>query len=65
MKGSNKKNDRPEAYPKPTDTDAQMKNQDEYTERQSDRRSEDVPSHGGKNQNKESQRRREARGGIL
>lgn len=42
-----KKIDRPEAYPKPTQTDQQMKTQDEYTERQSSRNSEDLPVHGG------------------
>jgi hypothetical protein len=42
-----KKNERPEAYPKPTQTDQQMKSQDEYTERQSSRTSEDLPVHGG------------------
>lgn len=34
---------RPEAYPKPTQTDQQLKNQNEFTERQSSRRSEDMP----------------------
>lgn len=62
MKGSNKENERPESYPKPTETDAQLKNQDEYTERQSANRSEDMPVHGGKEQNAETaQKRRERR----
>lgn len=60
-----KKTERPEAYPKPTETDAQMKNQDEYTERQSARRSEDMPTHGGQDQNKEPRRKREERRDIL
>lgn len=42
-----KKEDRPLAYPKPTETDTQLQNQDEYTERQSSRNSEDLPLHGG------------------
>ena len=42
-----KDKDRPLAYPKPTETDSQLKNQDEYTERQSSRNSEDLPTHGG------------------
>lgn len=65
MKGSDKKNERPEAYPKPTETDAQMKNQDEYTERQSASRSEDMPVHGGNEQNKETVVKREQRRDIL
>ena len=64
MKGGNK-HERPEAYPKPTETDAQMKNQDEYTERQSNRRSEDMPAHAGKNQNKEPKRKRAEHRDIL
>ncbi len=47
MKNDKEKNDRPTAYPKPTETDVQLKNQDEYTERQSDRHSEDLPAQGG------------------
>lgn len=65
MKGSDEKNERPEAYPKPTETDAQMKNQDEYTERQSASRSEDMPVHGGKDQNKEPEKKRQERRDIL
>jgi hypothetical protein len=64
MKNSAKKNERPEAYPKPTETDAQMKNQDEYTERQSGRRSEDMPMHGGKQQASEPKRANAKNGGI-
>ena len=37
------KNERPEAYPKPTQTDQQLKNQNEFTETESSRRSEDQP----------------------
>jgi len=44
------KNERPLAYPKPTQTDVQLQNQDEYTERQSNRNSEDLPTHGGTGQ---------------
>jgi hypothetical protein len=47
MKSDKDKNERPLAYPKPTETDVQLKNQDEYTERQSARNSEDLPAHGG------------------
>jgi hypothetical protein len=65
MKGSDKKNDRPEAYPKPTETDAQLKNQNEYTERESAHRSEDMPVHGGNEQNSEPERKREERRDIL
>jgi len=65
MKHKQISNDRPEAYPKPTETDAQMKNQDEYTERQSSRHSENMPAHGGKQQNKEPKRKREERRDIL
>jgi hypothetical protein len=65
MKNRANKNERPEAYPKPTETDAQMKSQDEYTERQSARRSEDMPVHGGKEQDKEPKRKREERRDIL
>lgn len=49
-----KESSRPEAYPKPTETDAQLKNQDEYTERQSSRNSEDLPVHGGTGEAKPS-----------
>lgn len=65
MKGSDEKNERPEAYPKATETDAQLKNQDEYTERQSASRSEDMPVHGGKDQNKEPEKKRQERRDIL
>ncbi len=65
MKGSDKENNRPEAYPKPTETDAQMKNQDEYTERQSATRSEDMPVHSGHEQNNESPQQREERRDML
>ena len=44
---SNDKDKRPEAYPKPTETDNMMKNQDEYTERQSSRTSEQMPVQDG------------------
>ena len=44
------KEERPLAYPKPTETDVQLQNQDEYTERQSSRNSEDLPTHGGTGQ---------------
>lgn len=40
------KDKRPEAYPKPTETDNMMKNQDEFTERQSNRTSEQMPVQG-------------------
>lgn len=62
---SDKKQERPKAYPKPTETDAQMKDQDEYTERKSSSRSEDMPVHGGNEQNKETKRKREERRDIL
>lgn len=52
------KQQRPEAYPKPTETDTQMKNQDEYTERQSSRTSEDMPLNNATERN--SERVREA-----
>jgi len=58
-------NGRPEAYPKPTETDSQLKNQDEYTERQSASRSEDMPVHGGKEQNNEPPKKREERRDLL
>ena len=35
-----KKQHRPEAYPKPTETDQQLKNQDEFTEQSADFRSD-------------------------
>ena len=44
------KDERPLAYPKPTQTDVQLQNQDEYNERQSSRNSEDLPNHGGTGQ---------------
>lgn len=47
------KQERPEAYPKPTETDTQMKNQDEYTERQSSRTSEDMPLNNTTERNSE------------
>jgi len=64
MKSSDK-DERPESYPKPTETDAQMKNQDEFTERQSASRSEDMPVHGGKEQNKEPEQKRQERRDFL
>ena len=65
MKGSDKENNRPEAYPKPTESDTQMKNQNEFTERESAHRSEDMPVHSGQEQNEESQRSREQRRDLL
>jgi hypothetical protein len=65
MKSSNKKTERPESYPKPTETDAQLENQDEYTERQGARRTEDMPVHGDKPQDNKPQRKREERWDIL
>lgn len=65
MKSSDNKGERPVAYPKPTETDSQMKNQDEYTERQSAQRSEDMPAHGGKQQDAEPERKREERRDVL
>jgi len=65
MKSSDKKDERPVAYPKPTETDAQSKNQDEFTERQSASRSEDMPVHGGKHHHKESPKKRPERRDIL
>lgn len=65
MKRSDDKNERLEAYPKPTETDGQLKNQDEFTERQSARRSEDMPVHGGKEQNREPVKKRQERRDIL
>lgn len=62
---SDKKQERPEAYPKPAETDSQMQNQDEYTERKSNSRSEDMPVHGGNEQNAEPKRKREERRDIL
>ena len=50
MKNNKEKDERPLAYPKPTETDVQLQNQDEYTERQSSRNSEDLPAHGGTGQ---------------
>ena len=46
------KDKRPEAYPKPTETDNMMKNQDEYTERQSSRTSEQMPVQGDSEETK-------------
>ena len=50
MDKDKQKDNRPLAYPKPTETDVQLQNQDEYTERQSSRNSEDLPLHGGTGQ---------------
>lgn len=50
MKKNDKETERPLAYPRPTETDQQLKNQNEYTERQSNRTSEDLPAHGGTGQ---------------
>jgi hypothetical protein len=61
----NKKAERPIAYPKPTETDAQQKNQNEYTEHQSGHRSEDMPAHSGKQQNRETGKKRPERRDIL
>ena len=65
MKSNDNKDERPVSYPKPTETDAQLKNQDEYTERQSASRSEDMPTHGGKPQDKEPAKKRQERRDIL
>lgn len=65
MKHKEIKNDRPEAYPKPTETDAQMKNQNEYTERQSSRHSDDMPANVGQQMGKDAKRKREERRDIL
>ena len=59
------KNDRPEAYPKPTETDAQMKNQNEYTERQSSRHSDDMQTNVGKTMKKEPKPKRHEHRDIL
>ncbi len=37
-----KKNDRPEAYPKPTETDQQLKNQPEYIDQQPNSLEKDI-----------------------
>lgn len=59
------KNDRPEAYPKPTETDAQMKNQNEYTERQSSRHSDDMQTNVDKTMKKEPKHKRHEHRDIL
>jgi hypothetical protein len=61
----NKKAERPIAYPKPIETDAQQKDQNEYTEHQSDHRSEEMPAHSGKQQNRETGKKRPERRDIL
>jgi hypothetical protein len=65
MKSSDKKDDRPVAYPKSTETDAQLKNQDEFTERQSNSRSENMPARGGNEQTQEPKKKRPERRDIL
>lgn len=35
--------ERPEAYPKPTETDKQLDNQDEFIQPQSDKKNNDMP----------------------
>ncbi len=42
MKDDKNKQDRPEAYPKPTETDIQLNNQPEYTEPEANRSTEQM-----------------------
>ena len=48
MNNKEKETDRPEAYPKPTETDEQLKNQPEYIDQQpndfSDKSVSDIPN---------------------
>ena len=39
---NNEKNDRPEAYPKPTETDEQLKNQPEYIDQEPNSRDKNI-----------------------
>jgi hypothetical protein len=53
MKEDKDKRQRPEAYPKPTETDQQLKNQDEYIQVQNNREEDQLPF---KNENKTQDR---------
>jgi hypothetical protein len=53
MKEDKDKRQRPEAYPKPTETDQQLKNQDEYIQVQNNREDDQLPF---KNENKPQDR---------
>jgi hypothetical protein len=44
MKKEGKKEERPEAYPKPTETDKQLDNQDEFIQPQSDKKNDVMPA---------------------
>ncbi len=43
MSKEEKKSPRPEAYPKPTETDKQLDNQDEFIQAHSDKKNEERP----------------------
>jgi hypothetical protein len=43
MNKEERKDQRPEAYPKPTETDRQLDNQDEFIQPQSDKKNNDMP----------------------
>jgi len=55
----NKRDDRPEAYPRPTETDKQLQNQPEYIDQQPnefhDKSVSDVPVTGGEQTEKGSE----------
>lgn len=42
---NDKKQDRPESFPKPTEMDTQLKNQDEYVEEREDEGAPELVSH--------------------
>jgi hypothetical protein len=43
MNKDERKEERPEAYPKPTETDRQLDNQDEFIQSQSDKKNNEMP----------------------
>jgi len=63
MNKETNRQDRPESYPKPTETDSQLKNQPEYIDQQpndfSDKSISDIPAPGAPRQDTDDKRTRQ------
>jgi len=60
MNQDKNRQDRPESYPKPTETDSQLKNQPEYIDQQpndfSDKSISDIPTHESTRESRDDER---------
>ena len=63
MNQDKNRQDRPESYPKPTETDSQLKNQPEYIDQQpndfSDKSISDIPAQESSRENRDDEGTRE------